>query len=403
MAEENKEIERMRKQVSEPIKRDIGKPMKKKPEETAEEPYGYPVDVNPAAREQQEKMQKEWTKSPTEKSIKDQMRKQGTYFGGETPEEGEEEGQGKGEGGKQGGSAGDFAKRTFDNIKKALSKTIGGSKITYLVVLINIGNALGIIVLLIIFGTIIVALTPGCSGKTITQEADIVRDNNLINCLLANTGDKEAFSRCVSGSSQDILTKLKSSRNTAPAGAQPIIDKLIDKFQQLINAQAKGDNTKDIIDEIYVLTLELKKYYPDIGPASADLNNVNKPIGKIVVNRGELRAYFYDTSGNKMGSAPINIGTNNHPTLTGSWTVTWKKDAGNSYVTSSNYKTTEGQPVPMGHIYIEFKQPYGIHGDIDENQNSLNSTYGCIRMYNADLARIFPYVNVDSTNVEITN
>lgn len=407
MAQSEKEIEHIKKQVEKPVKFKVKIEETTEPEreqKIAEQPYGYPIDQKVEEPESKQTVapkkdtssQKEQTnasetqeanveKTTPEKNIKEETE--------EEPEAPDEE--------KKGGfkAAGDFAKRTVDGIKKALSQVkfkVAGIPVNLWDVILTIGTIFIWIGILACFGIMLVACTGTC-GKKNAQQTNIIRDNSLINCLLANTGDKEALARCFSGSSQTNLDNLKSAREQAPEAAKPIIDKLIDKYQQLVNAQAKGENTKDIINDIYGLTIELKKYYPDINSSTADLSNINKTIAKIVVKKGELRAEFYDSSDNKMGSAPINIGISGRETPTGNFTVGNREENANGEISSSIYN------VSIGHEWIQFSGSYGFHGDKDDNQSSLRPTYGCVRMYNNDLKTIYPFTETGTTKVEIVN
>jgi lipoprotein-anchoring transpeptidase ErfK/SrfK len=412
MAQSEKEIEHIKKQVERPVKFNVKVEEKSAPEreqEIAEQPYGYPIDqeVEKPKTNKETTSKKETSPSKEqpgvpetqESDIEESTPKEKNDKESEQEMEEEPTEETGGEKKDRTNAAGDFAKRTMDGIKKALSKikfTIGGIPVNLWDIILTIGIILMWIAILACFGIMLVGCTGTC-GKKNAQQTNIVRDNSLINCLLANTGDKEALAKCFSGSSQTNLDNLKKAREQAPEKAKPIIDKLIDKYQQLVNAQAKGDNTKVIIDEIYALTTDLKKYYPDINSSTSDLSNVNKTIGKILVKKGELKAEFYDTGGNKMGSAPINIGISGRDTPTGNFIVENREENTSGEISSSIYN------VSIGHEWIQFYGNYGFHGDKDDNQGSLRPTYGCVRMYNSDLKTIYPFTETGITMVEIVN
>ena len=126
----------------------------------------------------------------------------------------------------------------------------------------------------------------------------------------------------------------------------------------------------------------------------------------IVLNIPEMRLYYYRDGGRRVMTAPVGLGREDWKTPQGSFRVrgktvnpTWvipdsirkeriEEDG------SSEYSIPGGDPEnPLGKFRLELTLPsYGIHGSNKEWGVGMLVSHGCLRLYNQDIATLFPLV-----------
>ena len=158
---------------------------------------------------------------------------------------------------------------------------------------------------------------------------------------------------------------------------------------------------------------------PVIGSISSTLQNLSQYQGQlnagntqVIIDKSDHAMYIYK-DGQLIGQAPINIGTNDQSgtqiggvsgdkiTPVGDFTITndVRYNAGGVY--SGQYGSNMG-PAFLGLSATDQNGSYrgiGIHGSSDD---SLGSTYGCIRVQNADIISLYQTLQ-PGTAVKIRN
>jgi lipoprotein-anchoring transpeptidase ErfK/SrfK len=119
------------------------------------------------------------------------------------------------------------------------------------------------------------------------------------------------------------------------------------------------------------------------------------------------RKLYVEEDGNRIQSFNVAVGTDRHPTPTGSYDVS--RIIWNPRWVPPNSDWAEGEKVrepgdpknPMGRVKIFFKEPtYYIHGTNAESSIGSAASHGCVRMLNdevIDLARLL----VDRTGTPV--
>jgi len=128
----------------------------------------------------------------------------------------------------------------------------------------------------------------------------------------------------------------------------------------------------------------------------------------IVLNIPELRLYYFRDGGRRVITAPVGLGREDWKTPQGSFRVrgktvnpTWvipesirkERIEENGF---SEYSIPGGTPEnPLGKFRLELTLPtYGIHGSNKEWGVGMLVSHGCLRLYNEDIATLFPMIEV---------
>lgn len=137
------------------------------------------------------------------------------------------------------------------------------------------------------------------------------------------------------------------------------------------------------------------------------------PRNGIVLNIPELRLYYFRDGGGRVLTAPVGLGREDWKTPQGSFRVrgkttnpTWvipetirkERIQENGF---SEYSIPGGHPDnPLGKFRLELTLPeYGIHGSNKEWGVGMLVSHGCLRLYNEDLATLFPMIEVGTPGV----
>lgn len=132
------------------------------------------------------------------------------------------------------------------------------------------------------------------------------------------------------------------------------------------------------------------------------------PRDGIILNIPEMRLYYFRDGGRRVMTAPVGLGREDWKTPQGTFRIrgktvnpTWiipetirkeriEEDG------SSEYSIPGGHPEnPLGRYRLELTLPaYGIHGSNKEWGVGMLVSHGCLRLYNEDIATLFPLVEV---------
>lgn len=128
----------------------------------------------------------------------------------------------------------------------------------------------------------------------------------------------------------------------------------------------------------------------------------------IVLNIPEMRLYYFRDGGRRVMTAPVGLGREDWKTPQGTFRVrgktvnpTWnipetirkERIQENGF---SEYSIPGGHPEnPLGKYRLELTLPtYGIHGSNKEWGVGMLVSHGCLRLYNEDIATLFPMIEV---------
>lgn len=137
------------------------------------------------------------------------------------------------------------------------------------------------------------------------------------------------------------------------------------------------------------------------------------PRSGIVLNIPEMRLYYFRDGGRRVMTAPVGLGREDWKTPQGSFRVrgktvnpTWvipetirkERIQENGF---SEYSIAGGSPEnPLGKFRLELTLPtYGIHGSNKEWGVGMLVSHGCLRLYNEDIATLFPLIEVGTPGV----
>jgi L,D-transpeptidase ErfK/SrfK len=128
----------------------------------------------------------------------------------------------------------------------------------------------------------------------------------------------------------------------------------------------------------------------------------------IVLNIPEMRLYLFRDGGRRVITAPVGLGREDWKTPQGAFKVS-EKDEKPTWVIpetirkerieedgSSEYQIAGGDPEnPLGRYRLKLTIPtYGIHGSNKEWGVGMLVSHGCLRLYNEDIATLFPLIDV---------
>ena len=134
----------------------------------------------------------------------------------------------------------------------------------------------------------------------------------------------------------------------------------------------------------------------------------DSPRVGIVLNIPEMRLYYFRDGGRQVVTAPVGLGREDWKTPQGGFRVrgktvnpTWvipetirkERIKENGF---SEYSIAGGTPEnPLGKYRLELSLPtYGIHGSNKEWGVGMLVSHGCLRLYNEDIATLFPMIEV---------
>lgn len=137
------------------------------------------------------------------------------------------------------------------------------------------------------------------------------------------------------------------------------------------------------------------------------------PRNGLVLNIPEMRMYYFRDGGKRVMTAPVGLGREDWKTPQGSFRIrgktvnpTWnipesirkERIADNGF---SEYSIPGGHPDnPLGKYRLELSMPsYGIHGSNKEWGVGMLVSHGCLRLYNEDIATLFPLIEVGTPGV----
>lgn len=138
------------------------------------------------------------------------------------------------------------------------------------------------------------------------------------------------------------------------------------------------------------------------------------PHRGLILNIPEMRLYYFPSKdGEKLITVPVGLGREDWQTPQGSFHVrgktfnpTWvipesirkERIAENGF---SEYSIPGGSPDnPLGSYRLELSiQSYGIHGSNKPWGVGMQVSHGCLRLYNEDIATLFPIIDVGTEGV----
>lgn len=269
---------------------------------------------------------------------------------------------------------------------------------------------LSVVTILIFLGVLACYIPGTCGGLTSTQAVNITQDKSEVTTLLASVGNDLAKNTLSADEAKNVQTniqKLKELLKNNPEVLKKVeeLEKEVNALLSMLTANKDGKATEGIkrqrervvkiIDE---LIKQFKAQIASSPSAQADLSRITSAeINKILVKKGEKRAYFLDAKKNILGSAPVEFGIPQKPTPTGKFSIGGKEQQkAPKFITSTIYGSN------MGHEWMQFDGARGFHGAADTRQDRLYQTAGCIRMFNRDLAIIYPSIKT-GTEIEIVN
>jgi L,D-transpeptidase ErfK/SrfK len=132
------------------------------------------------------------------------------------------------------------------------------------------------------------------------------------------------------------------------------------------------------------------------------------PREGLVLNIPEMRLYYFRDGGRRVMTAPVGLGREDWKTPQGSFRVRGKTENPTWVIPEtirkerieengfSEYQIAGGTPEnPLGKYRLELTLPtYGIHGSNKEWGVGMLVSHGCLRLYNSDIATLFPIVDV---------
>ena len=128
----------------------------------------------------------------------------------------------------------------------------------------------------------------------------------------------------------------------------------------------------------------------------------------LVLNIPEMRLYYFRDGGKQVMTAPVGLGREDWKTPQGAFKVS-DKDENPTWVIPetirkeriedngfSEHQITGGHPEnPLGRYRLKLTLPtYGIHGSNKEWGVGMLVSHGCLRLYNEDIATLFPLIDV---------
>jgi L,D-transpeptidase ErfK/SrfK len=133
----------------------------------------------------------------------------------------------------------------------------------------------------------------------------------------------------------------------------------------------------------------------------------------LVLNIPEFRLYYYRDGGRRVFTVPVGLGREDWQTPRGNFRVrgktvnpTWvipesirkERIADKGF---SEYSIPGGHPDnPLGDYRLELTLPsYAIHGSNKEWGVGMPVSHGCLRLYNEDIATLFPLIDVGTEGV----
>jgi len=128
----------------------------------------------------------------------------------------------------------------------------------------------------------------------------------------------------------------------------------------------------------------------------------------IVLNIPEMRLYYYRDGGRRVVTAPVGLGREDWKTPQGGFRVRGKTVNPTWVIPEtirkerieedgfSEHSIPGGHPDnPLGKFRLELTLPaYGIHGSNKEWGVGMLVSHGCLRLYNEDIATLFPMIEV---------
>lgn len=128
----------------------------------------------------------------------------------------------------------------------------------------------------------------------------------------------------------------------------------------------------------------------------------------IVLNIPEMRLYYFRDGGKRVITAPVGLGREDWKTPQGSFKIRGKTENPTWVIPEtirkerieengfSEHQIAGGDPEnPLGKYRLELTLPtYGIHGSNKEWGVGMLVSHGCLRLYNEDIATLFPMIDV---------
>ncbi|MGF7006447.1 L,D-transpeptidase family protein [Aminobacter sp. BE322] len=122
---------------------------------------------------------------------------------------------------------------------------------------------------------------------------------------------------------------------------------------------------------------------------------VNKPVARIVADKGLKQVRAYDEAGKLVAAYPATIGSTDTPSPTGIHAVSRVAlDPNYTYNPKINFKQGENDKIltippgpngPVGSVWIALDKPtYGIHGTPEPSKIGKTASHGCVRLTNWD-------------------
>jgi lipoprotein-anchoring transpeptidase ErfK/SrfK len=152
------------------------------------------------------------------------------------------------------------------------------------------------------------------------------------------------------------------------------------------------------MDEAYLKAINPEANFSRVGTIIRVANigtAVNRPVARIVANKGKKQVFAYDEQGKLVASYPATIGSTDTPSPTGTHLVSRVVlDPDYTYNPNVNFKQGDNKNIltippgpngPVGSVWIALDKPtYGIHGTPDPSKIGKTESHGCVRLTNWD-------------------
>ncbi len=152
------------------------------------------------------------------------------------------------------------------------------------------------------------------------------------------------------------------------------------------------------MDEAYLKAINPEANFSRVGTIIRVANvgkTVNRPVVRIVADKGKKQVFAYDEQGKLVSSYPATIGSTDTPSPTGTHLVSRVVlDPDYTYNPNINFKQGDNKSIltippgpngPVGSVWIALDKPtYGIHGTPDPSKIGKTESHGCVRLTNWD-------------------
>lgn len=217
--------------------------------------------------------------------------------------------------------------------------------------------------------------------------------------LLANSAGAAEDRRALTAYSLEgeTATLIGEARAYEPAKGETFLD-IAKRFDLGYNEMVSANRSSDpwVPDRDEALVIPTRWLLPDVRREG------------IILNIPELRIYYFRDGGRSVITVPVGLGREDWKTPQGTFRIrgktvnpTWNipESIRKERIEEdgfSEYSIPGGSPDnPLGKYRLELTLPsYGIHGSNKEWGVGMLVSHGCLRLYNEDIATLFPIIPV---------